>query len=57
MGLASPPFICLITGNAQWVMLTIQWVPNWSVSDPASSPHDWVSSGIVTVPPAESLVK
>ena len=36
-------------------MLTIQGMPNRSVSMPNSSPHICFSSGIVTVPPSDSL--
>ena len=39
-----------------WAMLTIQAMPNRSVHMPNSSPHICFSSGIVTVPPSDSLL-
>jgi len=39
------------------VMLNIQLIPNWSTSEPASSPQTCISSGRVTVPPTDSFWK
>lgn len=49
---------CSVLGQCcRAVMLNIQLIPNWSTSEPASSPHTCASRGSVTVPPTESFSK
>ena len=43
--------------DSGWPMLTSQETPNWSAHMPNSSPQTCLASGIVTVPPADSLPK
>ena len=49
---AARPFSPQVFG---WLMFTSHGMPNLSVQEPNSSPHICFSSGMVTLPPAESF--